>query len=116
MAPVPAPARTCDLVTVPTRQGLEAVDILRRAGEPSVGPVLHNGAGDTLGFLVPSGTASDWDMPGSACTGPSGSPQRGAGAGWLLPPGDAEALTDPGVLRMALGEAARLLAVADNCA
>lgn len=71
-APTPdasaSPAEPCDLVTVPARQGLEAVDILRRGGAPAVGPVLHDGACDTLGFLVPPGTAAGWDMPGSACT------------------------------------------------
>ena len=57
----------CDLVTVPARQGLEAVDILRAAGRARPGPA-DDGAGDTLGFLVPPGTAACWDMPGSACT------------------------------------------------
>ncbi|WP_433549506.1 hypothetical protein ACQPZG_22695 [Streptomyces sp. CA-294286] len=72
-------AEPLDLVTVPARQGLEAVDILRRAagatrsGTPGappagVGPVLHDGPCDTLGFLVPPGTADCWDLPGSACT------------------------------------------------
>ncbi len=69
--PVPPAQGTppCDLVTVPARQGLEAVDILRRAqGHEPVGPVLHDGTCDTLGFLVPPGTADAWDVPGSACT------------------------------------------------
>ncbi|MEW2632072.1 hypothetical protein AB0903_10520 [Streptomyces sp. NPDC048389] len=112
----------CDLVTVPARQGLEAVDILRRAAAPAVGPVLHDGACDTLGFLVPPGTADAWDLPGSACTKTSGRGLRVppeppvTGSGWLLPPGDeSDAVTDPAVLRKALGEAARLIAAADNC-
>ncbi|WP_374109043.1 hypothetical protein [Streptomyces sp. CC228A] len=111
----------CDLVTVPARQGLEAVDILRRTGAPSVGPVLHDDASDTLGFLVPPGTAAAWDVPGSACTRTSGRGLRlpaeppVAGAGWLLPPADAEPLTDPATLREALGEAARLIRAADGC-
>lgn len=89
-----APAEAPDLVTVPTRQGLEAVDIIRRAaGLPGgVGPVLHDGSDDTLGFLVPPGTADAWDMPGSACTQTNGrgmrfgdvSPTAGD-TGWLLP-------------------------------
>ncbi|CAM5446298.1 hypothetical protein SGRIM128S_06786 [Streptomyces griseomycini] len=58
----------CDVVTVPARQGLEAVDILRRGAGDAVGPVLHDGGGDTLGFLVPPGTAAAWDVPGSTCT------------------------------------------------
>ncbi|MDV9193561.1 hypothetical protein R6L23_36040, partial [Streptomyces sp. SR27] len=69
--PQPA-AGAWDLVTVPVRQGLEAVDILRRGATPAVGPVVHDGTCDTLGFLVPPGTAAAWDVPGSACTRTSG--------------------------------------------
>lgn len=101
----------CDLVTVPTRQGLEAVDILRRTAAPAVGPVLHDGTCDTLGFLVPPGTADGWDVPGSACT----ETPRPDGGGWLLPPEGAERVTDPVVLREALGEAARLIEAVDRC-
>lgn len=116
-----------DLVTVPTRQGLEAVDIIQRAaGQASraggVGPVLHDGSGSTLGFLVPPGTADAWDLPGSACTHTNGrgmrfgdtSPTAGD-TGWLLPPEAVGPVTDPEVLRAALGEAARLIEAADNC-
>ncbi|MFD7027128.1 hypothetical protein ACFWAR_03715 [Streptomyces sp. NPDC059917] len=120
----PAGAPAPDLVTVPARQGLEAVDIIRRAAarDSGVGPVLHDGSGDTLGFLVPPGTADGWDMPGSACTQTNGrgirlfdeSPTAG-GTGWLLPPDSTGPVTDPEVLRAALGEAARLIEAADNC-
>ncbi|MER6994833.1 hypothetical protein [Streptomyces sp. NPDC000410] len=125
----PGAAEPCDMVTVPARQGLEAVDILRRGGAPAVGPVLHDGSCDTLGFLVPPGTAAGWDMPGSACTQTSGRGLRipadpGAplapveppvsGTGWLLPPGDTGPVTDPVVLREALGEAARMIEAADS--
>lgn len=113
----------CDLVTVPTRQGLEAVDILRRGTGDGVGPVLHDDGGDTLGFLVPPGTAAAWDVPGSTCTGTNGRGLRLVpdpeppveGSDWLLPPGEADLATDPAVLRAALGEAARLIEAADNC-
>jgi hypothetical protein len=37
------------------------------------------------------------------------------GGGWLLPPGEAEFVTDPVVLRAALDEAARMIEAADNC-
>ncbi|MGW1520682.1 hypothetical protein [Streptomyces sp. NPDC001436] len=116
-----------DLVTVSVRQGLEAVDIIRRgAGRavPAVGPVLHDGSGDTLGFLVPPGTADAWDLPGSACTQTDGRGMRfddlagaptAGGTGWLLPPEAVGPVTDPEVLRAALGEAARLIEAADNC-
>ncbi|WP_374194335.1 hypothetical protein [Streptomyces sp. N35] len=116
-----APPGECDLVTVPTRQGLEAVDILRR-GAPAVGPVLHDDSHDTLGFVVPPGTADGWDLPGSACTQTAGrglplaSPSApDTGAGWLLPPTDGDQVTDPAALREALGEAARMIAAADGC-
>ncbi|MEV6119966.1 hypothetical protein AB0M23_05490 [Streptomyces sp. NPDC052077] len=114
----------CEVVTVPTRHGLEAVDILRRGAGEGIGPVLHDGSGDTLGFLVPPGTAAAWDLPGSTCAETDG---RGArlplapeppvrGSDWLLPPAAAaDPATDPAVLRAALGEAARLLEVADSC-
>ncbi|MEV0179518.1 hypothetical protein AB0I54_09475 [Streptomyces sp. NPDC050625] len=110
----------CDLVTVPARQGLEAVDILRRGAGEVVGPVLHDDGCDTLGFLVPPGTAAAWDVPGSTCTETNG---RGLslnpeppleGSDWLLPPGEAELATDPVELRRALGEAARLIEAADS--
>lgn len=87
--------QSCDLVTVPARQGLEAVDILRRGrDQEAVGPVLHDGACDTLGFLVPPGTADAWDVPGSACTRtdgrglriPAEPPATGAGFGCSRPP------------------------------
>ncbi|MFF5334039.1 hypothetical protein [Streptomyces sp. NPDC013181] len=112
----------CDLVTVPARQGLEAVDILRRgAGRPAVGPVIHDGTCDTLGFLVPPGTAQGWDVPGSACTRTDGRGLRipaeppVAGSGWLLPPAAGTPVTDPAELRAALDQAARLIEAADNC-
>ncbi|MEV0746967.1 hypothetical protein OG345_26700 [Streptomyces sp. NBC_01220] len=117
--PAPEP---CDLVTVPARQGLEAVDILRRgADQEAVGPVLHDGACATLGFLVPPGTAQAWDVPGSACTRTDGRGLRipaeppAPGSGWLLPPADDTPVTDPAVLRAALDQAARLIEAADNC-
>ncbi|MFD0315206.1 hypothetical protein [Streptomyces flavalbus] len=114
-------ATGCDVVTVPARQGLEAVDILRRGAVDSVGPVLHDDDRGTLGFVVPPGTADAWDVPGSVCTQTDG---RGlslvpeppvAGADWLLPPDEADHTTDPADLRRALGEAARLIEAADNC-
>ncbi|MFD8811831.1 hypothetical protein ACFV23_10180 [Streptomyces sp. NPDC059627] len=111
----------CDLVTVPARQGLEAVDILRRGPGDAVGPVLHDDGGGTLGFVVPAGTAAGWDVPGSTCTETDGrglrlSPEPPVeGSDWLLPPGEADLATDPAVLRRALGEAARMIEAADSC-
>ncbi len=110
----------CDLVTVPARQGLEAVDILRlREG---VGQVLHDDPCHTLGFLVPPGTAAGWDLPGSACTETFGYEPRTAteppvsGTGWLVPPEGARVrTTEPARLRAALGEAARTIEAVDRC-
>lgn len=121
------PLPECDLVTVPARQGLEAVDILRRGEIEAVGPVLHDDDCATLCFVVPPGTAAAWDMPGSTCTEtdgrglrltpepPVGGPEALPRSAWLLPPGEAEPATDPAVLRRALGEAARTIEAADNC-
>lgn len=121
-------AEPCDVVTVPARQGLEAVDILRRgADQEAVGPVLHDGTCATVGFLVPPGTAEAWDVPGSACTQSDGRgfrvPAEASapaeppvpGSGWLLPPADDSSVTDPAALRAALDQAARLIEAADNC-
>jgi hypothetical protein len=117
----PEPEEPCDLVTVPARQGLEAVDILR-LHDGAVGPVLHDGPCDTLGFLVPPGTARGWNLPGSACTqtyrrepGPPAEPPV-AGAGWLVPPGTTgRPTTEPARLRAALGQAARIIEAVDRC-
>ncbi|MET8666481.1 MULTISPECIES: hypothetical protein [Streptomyces] len=117
------PCDACDVVTVPTRQGLEAVDILRRGAGEGVGSVIHDDGCDTLGFLVPPGTAAAWDVPGSTCTETDGrglsivpAPEPPVeGSDWLLPPGEADLATDPAVLRAALGEAARLIRAADSC-
>ncbi|MFI2432394.1 hypothetical protein [Streptomyces sp. NPDC018693] len=114
------PRTPCEVVTVPARQGLEAVDILRRGAVDGVGPVLHDDGGDTLAFVVPAGTAAAWDMPGSVCMETEGRGLRlnpeppVAGSDWLLPPGEADLATDPAALRRALGEAARMIEAADS--
>lgn len=121
------PPGCCDVVEVPARQGLEAVDILRRqAAGDAVGLVLHDDGGGTLGFVVPSGTAAWWDLPGTVCarTGSHG-PRPVAEACTaepsaedserLLPPEGTDRATDPAALREALGEAQRLIDTMDGC-
>lgn len=111
--------RHVELVTVPAREGLEAADLLRLRA--SVGPVVHDRTGDTLGFVVPPGTAERWDVPGSTCAravGAFGPAQPPVSDGrWLVAPGGTAArATEPDLLRAALREASRLLAVVDGCA
>lgn len=114
-------AGCCDLVTVPARRGLEALDIMWRGCDGGVGPVLHDGGCDTLGFLVPPGTAETWDVLGSACTrmltrGVTDGPPPVTGTCWLFSPCEVPGITDPGRLRSALREAARMIEAVDNCA
>ncbi|BBA97563.1 hypothetical protein RVR_3365 [Actinacidiphila reveromycinica] len=108
---VAPPAR--DVVTVPSRQGLEAVDLLRLS--TGVGPVFHDRVGDSLAFLVPPGTADGWDLPGSQCHRTGGGPTP-CGSGWLVPPRAGAAVTDPAELREALGTAARTIELVDGFA
>lgn len=105
-------SRDGDVVTVPSRQGLEAADLLRLS--TGMGPVLHDRTGDSLAFLVPSGTAEGWDVPGSKCHHRTGGEQASEGV-WLVPPHTDTAVTDPAVLREALGAAARTLRLTDGC-
>lgn len=109
--PDPDTPPALDVVSVPSRQGLEAVDLLRLT--TGVGPVLHDRSGDSLEFLVPPGTADCWDLPGSQCRRTDGDPTS-CGSGWLLPPHTDMAVTDPAVLRAALGAAARTIELVDG--
>ncbi|MFJ6215353.1 hypothetical protein ACIQGZ_18775 [Streptomyces sp. NPDC092296] len=96
-----------DTVAVPLRHGLETVDILRLRG--ACGAVLGDAGGTRLLFLVPSGTADRWHLPGSSCTHGA---FIGPEPGWLVAPPAADGTlrpTDPWVLRSALCEAAGTL-------
>ncbi|MCE7081892.1 hypothetical protein [Streptomyces sp. ST2-7A] len=112
-----APAADHDLVTVPTRTGLEAVDLLRLGEE--LGPVLYDATGGTLGFLVPPGTAERWELPGSACAPapvPGADRLPATGTGWLIAPeGAGSGATCPDRLREALRRATRTLDALDRC-
>ncbi|GAA1270198.1 hypothetical protein GCM10009665_68210 [Kitasatospora nipponensis] len=101
--------RGCDTVTVPLRHGLETVDILRlrrACGSALQGTTATAGA--TVSFLVPSGTAERWHLPGTSCTA-GAVPLPPTDPRWLVPPAAPDgspAPTDPWVLRSALCEAA----------
>ncbi len=99
----------CEVVTVPERQGLETVDILRLRG--ACGPVLHEDGEATLSFLVPVGAADTWHLPGGAGVR---TPPPDSDDSWLLPPSPGRSLTDPALLCAALGEAARTLAASGS--
>ncbi|MEY9948894.1 hypothetical protein [Kitasatospora sp. GAS1066B] len=107
---VSAPAaRRYDVVVVPLRLGLEAVDILRL--RRACGSVVQGAAAATLFFLVPGGTAERWHLPGTSGS-PGAAPLAATDPRWLVPPAGSEAVavpTDPWVLRSALCEAARTL-------
>ncbi len=114
----PEPVADCDLVTVPARQGLEAVDILRRGACDSVGPVLLDDGCDTLGFLAPPGTAAGLGTPGQhlqppdQCRRPepaAPSPRSRASPAAAARHRGTSRPTRPAV---ALGEAARLIEAA----
>ncbi|MCX4748938.1 hypothetical protein OG455_26055 [Kitasatospora sp. NBC_01287] len=108
-ASVPSTAQRYDTVVVPLRLGLETVDILRL--RRACGSVAQGAAGATLSFLVPSGTAERWHLPGTAAA-PGAVPLTATDPRWLVPPAGPEAAaapTDPWVLRSGLCEAARTL-------
>ncbi|MCZ0979731.1 hypothetical protein O1L60_13660 [Streptomyces diastatochromogenes] len=117
-----------DLVTVPVRQGLEAVDILRRAAAPPSAPSSTTGPATPSASWCrrappPPGTCRAAPVRGprgAACASrAAGAPRTGgrrAPPGRLAAaPGDTDPVTDPAVLREALGEAARLIEAADGC-
>jgi hypothetical protein len=72
----------------------------------ALGPVLYCQPRQAIEFLVPAGTAEEWeDLRGTVCAGRGGAllcPAPGVtrrGRTWLHPPTGDGVLTDPGVLR-----------------
>jgi hypothetical protein len=106
--------RRWDVLIVPGRLGRPAARLLDRL--PDGGPVLFDPGDDTVGFLVPVGTAARWIGTGVRGVGdgtwiPVPHPRRGGrGLRWLLPPDGSGALVDPSVLELVLHEAAAVLA------
>ncbi|MEV7780490.1 hypothetical protein [Kitasatospora sp. NPDC088351] len=104
--------RRWDVLSVPGRLGRPALEIL---GDGLCGPVLTDFGGESVGFLVPVGTAARWIGTGVRCAGdgtwivvPHPRP-RSRGARWLVPPDGSGRLNDPALLELALHEAAARL-------
>ncbi|GAA1239380.1 hypothetical protein GCM10009665_32430 [Kitasatospora nipponensis] len=102
--------RLWDVLLVPGSLGRPALQVMERL--PRGGPVLWDPGDDSLGFLVPAGTAAHWVGTGVRGAG-AGSwvavphpERRGPGLRWLLAPDGSGRLTDPVVLELALHEAA----------
>ncbi|AUY49647.1 hypothetical protein [Streptomyces sp. CB01881] len=104
--------RRWDVLSVPGRLGRPVLDILDAR---SRGPVLTDFGGESVGFLVPVGTAARWVGTGVSTAG-DGTwivvPHPGRcsrGVRWLVPPDGSGRLNDPVLLELALHEAAARL-------
>ncbi|MEV5431749.1 hypothetical protein [Streptomyces sp. NPDC052701] len=109
--------RFWDVLTVPDRLGLLALDLLRRDPLDVPGPTLVDCAARRVGFFLPPDPGSEWIGGGVRHAG-RGSwvavppPYRPAGRlEWLVPPNGAGTLHTPAALEAALREAAATLAV-----
>ncbi|MFF1906721.1 hypothetical protein [Kitasatospora sp. NPDC058218] len=104
--------RRWDVLSVPGRLGRPVLDIL---DSRSCGPVLSDFAGESIGFLVPVGTATRWIGTGVRCAGDGTwivvphPERRSRGVRWLIPPDGSGRLNDPVLLELALHEAAARL-------
>ncbi|MFJ5923619.1 hypothetical protein ACIQF6_13545 [Kitasatospora sp. NPDC092948] len=108
LALLPA-GRRWDVLHVPGPLGRPAAALLDR---PGGGPVLEDPADDTVGFLVPVGTADRWIGTGIRRSGDGTwiavpHPDRpGRGPHWLIPPHRSGRLVDPAALALALHDIA----------
>ncbi|PYC79173.1 hypothetical protein C7C46_15025 [Streptomyces tateyamensis] len=109
--------RRWDLLRVPARLGLPALRVLTdapvaRGSGRLPGPVLTDPGDDTVGYLVPVGTAARWVGTGVHGAGAGAwvaiphPARRSRGLRWLLAPDGSGRLTDPAALELALHEAA----------
>nr|WP_202524143.1 hypothetical protein [Kitasatospora sp. SID7827] len=109
LALLPA-GRQWDVLHAPGPLGRPAAALLERLGG---GPVLADPDGDTVGFLVPAGTAERWTATGVRASGrgtwivvPHPARPAGRGPHWLSPPHPDGRLVDPRALELALHDAA----------
>ncbi|MCX5431578.1 hypothetical protein OHU11_28415 [Streptomyces sp. NBC_00257] len=104
-----------DVVRVAEGIGYRAIDLLRTGGE-TIGPVVLGDEGTSLRvyFLMPVGTASAWQVPGTVPLGvrnhlvvPPVTAVEPPGLHWLVLPAGPRLLTHPATLRRAIGRARR---------
>lgn len=116
-----ATGRLWDVLTVPERLGLYATDVLNSISVAERGPVLHDGRGRRVGFLVPSDPTALWaghDLRYVSKGGWIAAPAphcRWGTLHWLVPPDGSGALTPPELLELALEQALREMAHTDGC-
>lgn len=116
-----ATGRLWDVLTVPERLGLRTVELLSTIPVNERGPVLHDGRGHRVGFLVPPDPTALWAghnlryvSKGGWIAAPAPHCRWGA-LHWLIPPDGSGALTPPALLELALDQALREMAHAHGC-
>ncbi|AYG80097.1 hypothetical protein DWB77_02223 [Streptomyces hundungensis] len=111
--------RRWDVLILPGELGHPTLDVLARLVDRP-GPVLADFGDARLGFFVPPGTAARWLGTGVRGAGRGTwivvpHPGRAsAGTRWLVPPDGSGTLIDPGVLELAMHEAAAAIAREGN--
>ncbi|WP_329567992.1 hypothetical protein [Kitasatospora sp. NBC_01266] len=118
LALLPA-GRRWDVLLVPGPLGRPALRLLTQSPPfggwgrlATGGPVLLDPGDDSIGFLVPVGTAARWVGTGVRAAGAGAwvvvphPTRRGPGPRWLVVPDGSGQLTDPVALELALHEAA----------
>lgn len=107
--------RLWDVLILTGELGYPTLDVLARLVDRP-GPVLADFGDSRMGYFVPPGTAARWIGTGVRTAGPGTwivVPYPGRATGgvrWLVPPDGTGTLTDPGVLELAMHEAAAHLA------
>lgn len=107
--------RLWDVLILTGELGYPTLDVLTRLVDRP-GPVLTDFGDSRMGYFVPPGTAARWIGTGVRTAGPGTwivVPYPGRATGgvrWLVPPDGTGNLTDPGVLELAMHEAAAHLA------
>ncbi|MFJ9663160.1 hypothetical protein ACIRPP_00910 [Streptomyces sp. NPDC101219] len=112
-----AAGRYWDVLSVPDRLGLLALDVLWRDPLKTPGPTLVDVTARRVGFFLPPDPVSEWVGFGVRHVGPGSwvavpPPYRAAGRlEWLVPPDGSGTLHSPGPLELALRKATGTLAV-----